>query len=433
MYIYYFIPMKKKNLALLFFTFVLSLALASCESNQDVQKISITLQSERSLLYVGETLQLLTDVKPESQAANLEWQSSDSEVVSVNNHGLAKALKPGEAVIMVKAGNVSVSSSITVKEFVAVESVTFPEDGYKVFLGEPLPLEPKVSPENAAPLRFQWSVENSELASVDENGNIVAKKVGDTTLKLVLQDKTYECPLLIRDHIRILNEDLKMVVGAQLLLRYDPDFAKGEDGNGKVDVTVGDMTKLLAMSQDEPRFIAIHEGTVSLSLTSDYAETHTEVEIAYPDKLFPAFVTWEAGADEVKAWEEQHNGQVNGSLEFDSGLGQYVLQSDVKTSQVQPISLRKYAFEKDGETYSLQSSSVYYPYVICFDDRGGGFGNFSSEFLALLKQEGFGTPENIGANTFIAINKEKKITLILSTDVIGEMPMIVLTYQPKLW
>lgn len=87
---------------------------AECSVNINGHVESITLDRQTLSLTVGETAELVVDVKPLG-IANVVWDSSNSSVASVNN-GVVKAVSEGVAVIKAQVGDKSAECTVNVTE-----------------------------------------------------------------------------------------------------------------------------------------------------------------------------------------------------------------------------------------------------------------------------------------------------------------------------
>ena len=136
-------------------------------------------------LSTGDTAELTAVIAPDN-ATNKEvtWESSDPEVVSVDN-GTLTALKAGEATITVAAkddSGVNAKVRVTVAD-VDVESVAVAgEANQAVYENGKIQLAVTFTPENATNKGLKWESDNLEIATVDENGIVTGVKAGTTTI-----------------------------------------------------------------------------------------------------------------------------------------------------------------------------------------------------------------------------------------------------------
>ena len=93
----------------------------------------------------------------------------------------------GTATITVKTedGGKTASCTVTVKEkIIPVESISLNQTTLSLKIGEKETLQAMVSPENATNKNISWSSDKTDVATVDENGNVSANSVGTSRQKL---------------------------------------------------------------------------------------------------------------------------------------------------------------------------------------------------------------------------------------------------------
>ena len=151
------------------------------EENTVIRPESIEVTPKSMELKVGDKGTLTATVTPaDAEVNDLVWETSDNTVATVA-HGEVTALNAGEAVITAKCNNGELSSSCKVTvtkdekpepepdKLIAVTIV--PVDGKAdVQVGEHLNLKAVYTPSDANPNSVSWTVDNENLATVDQNG-----------------------------------------------------------------------------------------------------------------------------------------------------------------------------------------------------------------------------------------------------------------------
>ena len=138
----------------------------------------IEIEPEGATLKVGETVQLTATITP-SNATNqlITWGSNDTNIASVDAHGLVTALGIGATDINARATDGSGAIQAVRINVVStpVESITISANGSTNLKdGETLQLTATVLPENATDKSVRW-VSNAEYrATVDETGLVTA-------------------------------------------------------------------------------------------------------------------------------------------------------------------------------------------------------------------------------------------------------------------
>ena len=189
------------------------------EQPADIAVTGVTLTTNHLELTEGNKTQLQATVIP-SNATNQElvWTSSDNSVAQVDNTGIVKALKAGTASIVVtsKATN-SVYAICEVKvnaasdsstggnsnpgstgTTTAVTSISLNTTKWYAKPGDTEQLTATIIPNNATNQTLNWSVDNSDVVSVDATGKMTAKKEGIAIVTATSVDGgKYDCCLVI--------------------------------------------------------------------------------------------------------------------------------------------------------------------------------------------------------------------------------------------
>ena len=114
------------------------------------------------------------------------------------------AKAPGEALITVKTedGGKTASCTVTVKEkIIPVESISLNQTTLSLKIGEKETLQAMVSPENATTKNISWSSDKTDVATVDENGNVSANSVGTATITAKAGEQSATCTVTVKEKI----------------------------------------------------------------------------------------------------------------------------------------------------------------------------------------------------------------------------------------
>lgn len=152
---------------------------------------AVQLDHDELTLAVGEEAVLVPEITP-ADATNEDviWQSENSDVASVDDHGKVTAMAVGKTDVMVMTadGNHVASCSVTVDGGVEVEGVAFSKPKLTLAQGEEAVLEPQITPENASNKRVHWESEDPGVATVDDHGKVTAVAVGTATVMVTTED-----------------------------------------------------------------------------------------------------------------------------------------------------------------------------------------------------------------------------------------------------
>lgn len=174
-----FITQKLKNIEFAYATFTISMEEKTEEDIVEVESLKIT---GKSLLYVNEYMTLETEILPQNATnKTIKWTSSDEEIATVDNRGRVEAIKAGDVIITAETSNgIKQNIEINIKE-IEVESVEI-IGNKSLKVGESIPLEIKVLPQNATHKTVTWTSSDEETAIVDESGKVTGKKAGQVII-----------------------------------------------------------------------------------------------------------------------------------------------------------------------------------------------------------------------------------------------------------
>lgn len=163
-------------------------------SDADKKVTSITISQTEATLKPNDTMQLEATVYP-TDAANKKilWTSSNEDVAIVTDEGFVLAITEGEADIIAEASDgtgIKAMCHLTVenekKPVVPIVEIKFEESPVTIVFGESKKLNVLFNPVNASNKTLQWKSVNSDVASVDKDGNVLGVSAG----KSIIQAKT---------------------------------------------------------------------------------------------------------------------------------------------------------------------------------------------------------------------------------------------------
>lgn len=164
---------------------------ASCTVTvKPVAVSSVTLDKETLSLKIGETYSLFATVLPESAAnKKVSWSSSNKSVATVDETGKVTAVGVGSVKITVTTndGGKTATCSVVVSP-ISVTGVSLNKASMSLTIGATEQLIATVTPSSAANKIVTWSSSNSNVATVDSNGNVSAIKVGTAIITATTED-----------------------------------------------------------------------------------------------------------------------------------------------------------------------------------------------------------------------------------------------------
>ncbi len=125
----------------------------------------------------------------------VKWESSDENIVSVDDEGYLKAGKePGEATITASFEFLgkTYTDSCKVSVRIPVESMEISRRSIRLDAGEKKQIDAKVSPKDATVQTKKWYSDDESIAVVDENGVVTAVKSGVVTVYALSDDGFYK-------------------------------------------------------------------------------------------------------------------------------------------------------------------------------------------------------------------------------------------------
>jgi len=140
------------------------------------------------------TASLSVHYLPEDTTDNktLSWSTSDAAVATVSN-GTVKAIAPGTCTITATCGSFSTTASVTVTEYIDVESLTLDKTSLSFAqAGDKARIKATVTPSNAS-AGVTYSSSNSSVAKVASDGTVTAAGGGDCVITAKAGGKTATC------------------------------------------------------------------------------------------------------------------------------------------------------------------------------------------------------------------------------------------------
>ena len=191
---------------------------AKCSVDVYVLPESLTLDKESEQLWVNETVTIVPSFLPlDTTQKDIEWSSDSQEVAAVSDSGVVTALSKGTAVITAKSKETGLEARCTITVNVRVQSVSFEQGEYTIENGESLTLTPAIAPENASFKKLVWSSQNSNVATVDENGVVTAQYVGTTVITAKTEKEGVEATCVIN----VTQKPTKITLSAERAAIYE--------------------------------------------------------------------------------------------------------------------------------------------------------------------------------------------------------------------
>ncbi len=186
------------------------------------EKVSyeVTLSMDKAEIAPDEEINLIAEVKMKDESGTtrlladpkIEWSSSRESVAEVNDKGVVKGLKEGDARITAKFTDEETKTEeeahcdVTVtKDAIKITKIELGRTDAELKVGEHLTLDVKVEPKEADIDNISWTSSDSNVASV-KNGVVTAHNAGECTITASSSDKnkaTATCTIKVKPKAEI--------------------------------------------------------------------------------------------------------------------------------------------------------------------------------------------------------------------------------------
>ena len=296
-----------------------------------VQDISIKNPINPVSLVKGTTFQIEATVLPENATdKKILYSSSDKNIATVNEKGLIFANSVGTASITLKAADgVSKTISVTVTAArINVTEIAVPstDENISIVKGRTHRLNATVKPDNATDKTLTYSSDHEDIASVDTNGLITAKKVGTAALTITAADGI----------TKIVNVTVTEAEVAVTDIEFDPplpaqpiELGIGQEYTISAKVKPDNATnKYVRIANNAPDYISVSDETVEGSKEGDAEVTVESVSNPEVKKIIKFKITQKPSIKikTIPALCESNGGEVTFKLETLNGKLNYELE-----------------------------------------------------------------------------------------------------------
>lgn len=195
------------------------------------------------------------------------WKSSNSSVASVDTYGKVTAKKSGTAVITAKVKKGEASCKVTVNK----TKITLSKTSASMERGGALTLTATTS--NKSPVT--WKSSKKSIATIDENGKIIALKPGETTITASSDGSSATCKLTVKKPSIKLSEK-KLTLYRGNTYKLNAVVSSGISPSWKTN------KKSVAVVDADGTITAMKHGTAIITATVDGVESRCEVIVKQP-------------------------------------------------------------------------------------------------------------------------------------------------------
>ena len=136
-----------------------------------LEKTKVTPDTTSIYMEAGDTTYISYTVTPYEMSTNVKLSSSDPSVAAVSNSGMITAVGAGTATIYIRA-NDGTTGTVNVSVGVMVTSVKVTPGYLTINTGSHTTLTATITPANATYKTLTWKSSNTNVATVDNAGNV---------------------------------------------------------------------------------------------------------------------------------------------------------------------------------------------------------------------------------------------------------------------
>ena len=230
-----------------------------------------TTQTKKMTLNLGDTSKLIETVMTEvGDDSSATWESSDPDIVRVDENGNIIALKEGIATITVTTRTGKYKVTISVKgsnskdttseeQDVNVTGVSLNKTKLNLEVGKSSKLTVTVNPSNATNKNVTWQSSAPNIVSVDANGNIKALKAGTAIITVTTKDGNYkaECKVTVTE-VKVPTEPTVVNVTGVSLNKTTLSLTEGESSKLTATVNPSNATnKNVTWQSSAPNIVSV--------------------------------------------------------------------------------------------------------------------------------------------------------------------------------
>lgn len=227
--------------------------------------------SDKYIVYMGKTLQLDMKVMPENaNDTSLTYVSANTEIAVVDEKGLVTPVAPGTCTVTAASGKDGVEKVVEITVVQLAEEIFFPVRVRDLRVGEKLKLNAEVLPETTTDKSFEWSSSDENVATIDEDGVVVAVGCGAVTFTATSLDGSEvkaSIGIKVVEDITGISVDIQektLEAGSELSIKAEvqPEFAYDKT------VTFKSSDESVATVDENGNVKAIKKGIVVITATT---------------------------------------------------------------------------------------------------------------------------------------------------------------------
>lgn len=258
---------------------------ATCEVEiAPVPLKSIIIEQQSIVIEKGDAKTLTVKFNPEntSDSKKISWESSNPDAVTIDSTGVITAMKNGKATITAKTPN-GQEATTEVTVVTLLKDIKLSETDITINKDVPLTLKVTLDPTDATldDDTVKWSSSNTEVATVNENGEVTTHKAGTAFIYVTVGGITKECKITVNVPLTGLEIDDKITLlkGQEKLL----DVIKQPEGtnfNGKITFDSTDSKKATVDKEGRIEALSATEEGTPVIITVNAVENNVIIASA---------------------------------------------------------------------------------------------------------------------------------------------------------
>ena len=180
------------------------------EEVPEIEVEEIRLSIDNPVIQKNEISKLNVEIYPlDAVEQRVEYSSSNEKVVKIDDYGNVYGVSSGKATVTVRAISNGVQASIDVEVYSKVTGIAVNVENITLQEGEQYQILSNVEPDDANNKIVRYISENTDIATVDENGLITAIKTGNTNINVCAdEDENISQSISVNVIEKISEEDL---------------------------------------------------------------------------------------------------------------------------------------------------------------------------------------------------------------------------------
>ena len=206
------------------------------------------------------------------------YESSDESVLTVSETGLVTPVSLGTADVYVYSLDRAVHNyvSITVKEYVPLESVSFPFENLKLAMGNTVSVACTLTPSNTTRRNVTYTSSDEAVATVDVTGKVTGVSFGTATITAKIEGFTLQLPVTVTlESIAFENNNMAVAIGEKLTAVYVTEPAN----TTAAIMTFASSDESIATVDENGIITGIASGTATITATANGITAHSTVTV----------------------------------------------------------------------------------------------------------------------------------------------------------